>query len=129
MTFRQQHPELVCEQTSSGIELQLTDEHDQPLDKAQLDSVTLDLYVASKGPTFGQTLNGADARDILDVNGGTVSTTGLLLVTLSPADNELTLQSKGFELHVYLIRWTWNNGAGQGAKEGSFTVANQSRMG
>lgn len=113
---------LICERTTTLLQLQLTDENDEAIAKASLSTLTLTLY-ERKTATI---LNGRDQSDILDDNGGTVSSTGLLDLILDDNDNALATQaSKVAEDHVALIEWTWSSGTRFGKKEITFTVANQ----
>lgn len=125
-SFRQTATKLVCEKKSALIRLQLTDEDDVELAKGQIIAVRCTLYVVSKGPTFGQILNGRDHQSILDDHGGLVTPDGLLLLRFGPLDNVVTSQRRGYESHVTLIEWGW--AGGEGAKEITFTVANQSKI-
>jgi len=128
--FRQIWAGLVCEGKSAALRLQLTDEDDADLPGSDIEVLTLTLYNASnpKSADFGAILNDRDAQDILGENGGMVSAEGLLTLRFSPDDNALLNQRRGFETHVALIEWEWGSGTGKGAKEFSFTVANQSKL-
>ncbi len=115
---------VVCEKTTTQIELQLTDQDDAALAKASLGTVTLTLYERKTGTI----LNSRSAQSVLDVNGGTVSSTGLLTLILSNLDNALVSQSPSSEEHVALIEWTWSSGTRFGKKELTFTVMNQLKV-
>lgn len=139
MGFRQTLDKLVCEKKACQIILPLTNEADVPLSKAQLKTLKLTLYVSSRGDTFGNILNSRLAQNILDANGGTVYNgvsaapdgsipeDGELRLKFGALDNVLTKQTRGFETHVALIEWTDQNDT-PGAKELSFTVANQAKI-
>lgn len=115
---------IVPERSTALIKLQLTDEEDVELDKNQLSSLTFTLYVASKGPEFGQIINGRNAVDLL----ASCSSSGLVRHRLEKNDNVLASQRKGFETHVVLYKWGWAAGSRFGYKEVSFIVANQSKV-
>jgi len=126
-SFRQVSAVLVCEGKSALYRLQLTDEDDADLPRANLASLTLTLYCGSKGEHLGEIINDRDQVDILDAAGGEVSSSGLMAFSFSPEDNQLLSQRRGFETHVALFEWESSQGH-KGAKELSFTVANQSKL-
>lgn len=115
---------VLCEQTTAQLTLQLTDEADVAIAKADLASLTLTLYDRATGTV----LNGRNAQTVLDANGGSVSATGLVTLLLSDADNALASQSRSGETHVALLLWTTASGTRRGAKEIAFTVINQMKL-
>lgn len=115
---------VVCEKTTSLLELQLTDENDATLAKSVLTTLTLRLYNRRSGAI----LNSRNAGSILDANGGSVTTSGFLSLVLSYLDNALTSQDMRSEEHVALIEWSWSSGTRFGKKEITFTVVNQAKV-
>lgn len=73
-----------------------------------------------------EVINSREEQDILDLNGGEVSTEGELLLRLEPADNIINDDTKDEELHVARLLWTWNDGEANrtGVKEVVFGVKN-----
>jgi hypothetical protein len=140
-SFREHNATLICEGTPSLISFQLTNERDVPLPKDQLLTLTVTFYVSSKGPDLGQIINAREDTDILDANDGTVydgvtaapdgsiPATGWIEFRANRLDNALINQRRGFETHVALFKWTWQDSPDDpGVKELSFVVANQSKM-
>jgi len=112
----------VFERSPVLITLQLTDQADAPLAKVQLETVTLTLY-DKRVP--GEFINERDEQNVLDANGGTVSTDGVLTLVLGEDDQVLTSQGHRKEDHVVLLKWTWIAGPGPGIKEITYPLINQ----
>lgn len=72
----------------------------------------------------GSIINGRNATDYLDTNGGTVTAAGVLSLELTPADNAIVgaRTGKDKETHRLLLVWTWNAGARIGRHEFEFNV-------
>ena len=78
------------------------------LAKASIATLTATLQDA----TTNAAINSRDGQDVLDANGGTVTTAGVLTLKLQPADNTNVGSSKGeVESHYLLLQWTWVDGA------------------
>lgn len=122
---RQPIPTPVFERSPVLLTLQLTTDRDEALVKAQLLTVTATLYDKRLPAVF---INGRDAQDILDANGGTVGTDGTLSLVLGEDDNVLTSQEHRKEDHVLLLQWTWTGGAGPGIKEITYPILNQVQL-
>lgn len=82
-------------------------------------TLTLTLYEARSGTV----INSCTARDILNANGGTVSSAGALSIRLDAADMAC-LRTTESELHVALIEWTWGSPLKTGRHEIAFVVKN-----
>jgi len=124
--FRQRiTDQVVCELTTCTLTLPLTDQDDVLVPKVQLSTVTLTLYPAGVPGTY---INSRSAQTILDANGGTVATDGILTLVLGNLDNALVSQDSAQEFHVVLIRYTWASGTRHGAKEITYRVVNQAQL-
>jgi hypothetical protein len=115
---------VVCEKTTCQLTQQLTDESDVNITSAQVSALTLTLYDKKTGAV----LNSRSAQSILNTNGGTLSSGGLLTLVLAIADNALNAQAAASEQHVALIEYTWASGLKAGKKEITFTVVNQAKV-
>ncbi len=87
---------------------------------ASLTTLALTLFDRATGTV----INSRNAVSILNTNGGTVTSGGVLTLTLSPSDMALVSQSAAQETHVAFLRWTYNAGADAGEQEVVFTVTN-----
>jgi len=79
------------------------------LAKASLATITATLKTAADGTT----INSRDAQDILDTNGGAVTTAGVVTLKLQPLDNivvDSTVATGETETHHLDITWTWVDG-------------------
>lgn len=91
-----------------------------PVPLANLDAVTLTLFVESTGAI----INSRTASNIMNAGGGTVhATSGLLTLILSPADMVTMLADKLFETHIAFIEWTYDT-TEKGGQEIAFRVRN-----
>lgn len=84
-----------------------------------LTTLTLTLYELRSGTV----INSCTARNILNLNGGTVSSAGALEIRLDAADMAC-LGTASSEVHVALLEWTWGSPVKAGKHEIAFTVTN-----
>lgn len=124
MAFRTTILERVPEGVSAQITGQFNDETGTAIALATLTAVTLTLYDQSSGTI----VNLRDHADILNANGGVITATGGLTLTLSYADGALISQTPDYETHVALIEWSWNAGAKRGKAEVVFSVVNLTKV-
>lgn len=119
---------VVCEKTTCQLTLQLTDETNANMTSAQVSTLTLTLYEKRTGTV----INSRTASNILNANGGTLSSSALLTLALAVLDNVLVTQTAAQtvarEDHVALIEYTWSGGAKAGKKELTFAVINQAKV-
>ena len=88
---------------------------------ANADSILLSLLVTVFNEPSRAVINSRTAQSILNTNGGTVSSAGVVTLRLDPADTAI-LGSKS-EARVASFVWTWNNPPCTGRHEVAFTVA------
>jgi hypothetical protein len=93
----------------------IQDEANDPLLLTDLTTLTLTLY----DKTTGSIINSRDDQDVKNTNGVTVSAGGVLVWTMSPADNVIVgAPSRNQpEQHVALFEWTWDTGTKAGKYE------------
>ena len=115
---------VVCEKTTCQLTLQMTDQAGVNLTLAQVTTLTLTLYDKRSGAI----INSRTASNILNANGGTVSSSALLTLVLAVADNVKLTQGVAREEHVALIEYTWAAGAKAGKKEVTYSVVDQAKV-
>ena len=76
--------------------------------KAAIATLTATLFDESTSTT----INSRSAQTILDANGGTVTTSGVLTLRLGPLDAVIvgSVDVGDIEQHVLRITWTWSDG-------------------
>ncbi len=120
----------IAEGTTPTIELTLRDVGvggavGLPVPAADMDSIRLTHYVRGTGSI----INSRDAQDVLNAGIGTYhATSGLLTLALAAADTVLESATALREVHVALIEYTYNGGAGAGKHEVVYTVANLAQV-
>jgi hypothetical protein len=96
------------ERTSGRIVGTITEEDGvTPIPSGTLTTLTFTLYADDGANTI---INARSAVDILNANGGTVTSGGVLTLTLAPADNQILNAALPFERHIVLLAWTWGSG-------------------
>lgn len=111
--------DLVPEKSTSRVTGVIKDEADTAVPSADITTLTLTLFKVSNSLI----LNSRDDVDIKNVNGGTVDSSGNLVMTFTPADNAIT-NGRSKEVHRAMFKWTYNAGAKTGFHEVEFTVGN-----
>ena len=97
----------VDEGESCIITATLYDATGEVLAKAAISTLTVSLI----NEADGSIINSREDQDILDANGGTVSTPGVVTLKLQPADNVMVDTSGSEkEVHVVAFEWTWTDG-------------------
>ena len=105
----------ILEDSSGEIQGTLTEEDGvAPIPGGTLTTLTLTLYADDAAQTI---INGRNAQDILNANGGTVNGAGVLTLTLAPADNAILDTDLPYERHIALLQWAWGVG-----KQGKFDL-------
>lgn len=113
----------VNEALTPVLTVPLLDEDGAAIPKASLTTLTLTLYYEASGTI----INSRDGQDILDANNGAVSSTGVVTLTLQPAD--LAAESTArYEWIVALLEWTYNAGALSGSEEIRFPLRNLAKV-
>ena len=76
--------------------------------KAALATLTATLF----DETTSTTINSRSAQSVLDANGGTVTSGGVLTLRLGPLDNVIvgSVAVGDVERHVLRLAWTWSDG-------------------
>ncbi len=131
MSAQTSQPFHAREATSAKLTATIQDESEAVIPAASLSSLTLLLYdqtteLDSPGTT-GAVINSRNRQNILNANGCTVSTGGLMTLTLTPADNVIVNTGKSSERHVALIEYTYAAGLKAGKEEILVDVYNLSR--
>jgi len=90
---------------------------------ANADSILLTLTLTLYEARTGSIINTCAVRNILNANGGVVTSAGALTVRLDAADMAC-LTSGASETHIALLEWTWGSPVKAGKHEIAFTVAN-----
>jgi hypothetical protein len=105
----------INERTTAELLFTVVDENDEGVVPSTL---TLTLMTLDE-----EIVNGRDAVNILNANGGTVDGEGNGVFLLSVADTALMDQDNRHESRVALFEWTWTGGK-QDSKEVHFTLRN-----
>src|SRR3990167_1632921 len=106
----------AAEKTTLRITGTIQDHTGAALPSASLTTLKLWLY------------NKRTGVNVLNANGGTVTSGGLLTMVLDPADNALESQSLAAETHVAEFEWTYNAGASTGRALVEFNVRNFTKV-
>lgn len=106
----------------TGAGFQLTDEAGAPITLTQLTTLTLTIY--DLGVTPPEVIPGSWPRDIKNANGGTVSASGLLVLTVPRADNAILISSHAHESRRWVIEWTYQTGTKTKRLEITRVIAN-----
>lgn len=110
---------VVNEGESAFITATFYDTSGDVLNKSAIETLVCTLRDAG-----GDIINSRDEQSILDANGGTVSSSGVLTLKLGPDDN--TVAGGFIETHSILVKWTWTDGDAEtqtGIHEWSLDVA------
>ena len=130
-------PFKVNEDSSFPFTAQLKDTDGTDLALADIDTITLTLFLTRGGTTSpaNTIVNDRDAEDIKNANEVTISASGLLTWNVQPEDtaiinDEIEVCEKTMkntrEIHRALFQWKKTGGTGgeQGKKRADFTVCN-----
>jgi hypothetical protein len=114
-------PDLtVVEKGTARITGTLVDESGNALPAAQVQTLTCTLYDRESGGILG----GRNAQNILNVNGGTLDSSGNFVLELKNLDHAILDAARQFELHVALVQWTYATGTKPGRQEFRIAVRN-----
>mgnify|MGYP001572237205 CR=1 FL=1 len=117
----------VNERTTLQVTATLKDETGTVITAAALTTMTLTLYVRDVAALT--IINSVDDVNILNTGRGTVhATSGLVTITLFPADNQIVDTTVEVEWHRALIEWTYNGGSKAGKYEIDFPVVNLNKV-
>jgi hypothetical protein len=100
----------------------LTDETGTAVPAASLTAFTVTVYDVATGTVI------VNARNVLNANGGTVTSGGLWSIRLEAADNALLNQARATEVHRVYLEWTWSGGTRKGRQEYDLTVDNLTKV-
>lgn len=95
-----------------------------PIPSAQLTILTLTLYSIHSGAI----INGRDTQNVLNLNGVTVDSAGLLTWTVEQADTAILDATLTHETHVALFQFTYQSGAKGGNHEVKMRVRNLTKV-
>lgn len=118
--------ETIAEGTTPTIELTLRDVGTGgavglPVPAADMTTIRLTHYVRRTR----NIINGRNDQNVLNAGIGTYhATSGLLTLALAAVDTVIEAADASHEVHVALIEYTFNGGAGAGKHEVVYTVAN-----
>jgi len=98
---------------SCVITVTFYDESGDALAKASITDVTASLYNMEDFAI----INSRDGLTVLDANGGSVSSSGVLTLKLLPLDNPVVDSTQEIETHYLDITWTWTDGDGDDFSE------------
>lgn len=107
----------VPERATQKFTATVKDENGAAIPGASLTTLTLTLYET----TTQQIINGRDAQNVLNANGVTVDSAGLLTWVMAPLDNQHLGLARP-ELHVALFEWTYDSGNKRGQHEVGFSI-------
>lgn len=100
---------LVAEQTTMVVTATMKDDADAPIPLAALSVLTLTIY--SRDAAAHGIVNAVDHVNILNTGRGVIhATSGLLTLTLLPADNAILDDTLDQEYHRLLIEGTYSGG-------------------
>ena len=118
---------IVAEKTTLRVTATLVDETGAAIPASGLTTLTLTLY--NRDSATQQIVNSVDAVDILNAGRGTVhATSGLLTLTLLPADNTIIDTTNELEWHRVLIQGTYAAGVKAFRQEIEFQVRNLAKV-
>lgn len=108
----------IDEGDSGVLSFILEDENEDPVAKAAIDSLTLDLRhlePVTAGALVGAIINGREDQDVLNDNDVTMhATSGLVTFNMTPEDNPWNAGSGSRfveEKHIAIFRAVWDDGA------------------
>ena len=117
----------VHERTTLQITATIKDETGAAIPLAGLTTLTLTLYV--RDTTAQAIVNSVDDVNVLNTGRGVMhATSGLLTLTLLPADTQIIDSTSAIEWHRALIEWTYDAGAKAGKHEIDFPVLNLNKV-
>ncbi len=118
---------IVAEQTTLRFTATLQDEAGAAIPSSGVTAMTLTLY--NRDSTNKEIINSVSAVNILNAGRGTLhATSGLLTVTLEPADNAIVDATQDLEWHRALIEGTYAAGAKAFKHEIDFPVRNLNKV-
>jgi hypothetical protein len=131
MSAQTTQPFHARESSSSRLEAVIKDEDEVAIPAASLGTLTLMLYdqiteLASPGSTAA-IINSRNRQSVLNANGGTVDASGNMVMTFTPADNEIRHTSRSSERHVALFEYSYAGGLKAGKEQVLVDVYNYHR--
>jgi hypothetical protein len=117
---------MYSERTTLTLEAEISDEDDNPLINGQIQSLTMTIYAPDL--SGAPIINNRKNVNILNANGCTLDSSGLLTILLTEQDT-VCIGSAGEELHRHLITWTYSNGSKTGRHEIDILLKNMYKVG
>lgn len=118
---------VAAEQTTMQITATLVDEAGAVVPLAGLSALTLTLY--NRDSAAQEIINSVNAVNILNAGRGTMhATSGLLTITLLPADNAIIDSANDLEWHRALVQGSYGGGVKAVKYEIDFQVRNLSKI-
>lgn len=112
----------VYEGVSASFSCVLVDENEVPIDSSDIDTLSVTIY--SLDNKAFPVINGRNAIDAKNVNGGVLGTGGAFSFRLTPSDNVILDDSLKQERHMLRIDFTYDNGDGVGVSFQKLIVVN-----
>lgn len=113
----------IDEKTTARYQATVADETGAAIPAASLTTLKVTLYDQSTG----NIINSRNSQNILNANGATVDSAGLLTWTLTPADTAI-VGDKTLELKTALFEYTFASGAKTDRHEVVFAVRNLGKL-
>jgi len=104
--------DVILEKTTPEIVATIKDENDEGIPAASLNTLTLTLYNLDDGPVHA-IINSRNAQDVLNANGVTVDTAGILTWSVNALDTAI-VGTGVQEKHRAVFEWTYNGGVKNG---------------
>ena len=107
MGYRTVLTDIIPERSSAKVTFTLKDENGSVVPGSSLTTFTLTLYPTTDSTT---TINSRNDQNVLNVNGVTVDSQGVVIWLVDPADNAIIDTDLTVENHIALFEWTWGSG-------------------
>lgn len=114
----------VLERTSVWVSGVFTDADGDFIPVSSLSTVTLTLYDEGTKTI----LNSRNAQNVLNNNGVSINSDGVMVWIMVPDDNAILNASAVSERHVALFEWTWGTPARYGKMEIGLQVINLNKV-
>jgi len=102
----------------------IKDENSVVVPAASLNTMTLTLYAERTGTI----INSRSQQNILNANNVTISSGGVLVWTMQPADNAIVNSALSVEPHIALFEWTYSSGTKYGKHQIRLMVENYTKV-
>lgn len=114
---------IINEKVTSRHAWTLVNEVGVGLAPGDLDTLVLTIYEEDTGTV----VNSVTTVNIKNTGRGALDSSGNLVLTLLPADNQC-ITTKGREVHILLVEWTYAATVKAGRHEGRLTILNLAKV-